>query len=411
METLLRGLEDEVPGWLQQELDNEMKKHGGIHRRWYKVPLIVFVSSCIRQEGSKEYSTSDGNSGSFPWRRVVEGKNLRSLKKKEKELQAHLEVGDEEDNEEWRPLYSDGEIASEYKADEDDDADISDNPPPSPLRSVTKALQPTQESNDQNNTNKKMSQVPLPLKGPPLATEPNALSMEENLLSQRPLSNWKPPRALSKGYLEEQMAIDVSTVVEVGGLDQEPALVVGAKITHVLVQSFERHTSNTFTYMSLSFLADIFVQCNSPSHEEEEDPMIAINPFSVSNIESQKLPQGKQALPCKWVYKKKYTTEDPEPKYKARLVAKGFKQKKGVDFDEIFSPVVKMTTLRLVLGLVATEDLELNQMDVKTTFLHKDLEEDVYMVQPERFEMESEKPKKLVCRLCKALCGFKQGSR
>ncbi|MCO5607488.1 hypothetical protein L7F22_061684 [Adiantum nelumboides] len=92
------------------------------------------------------------------------------------------------------------------------------------------------------------------------------------------------------------------------------------------------------------------------------------------------LPQGKQALSCKWVYKKKYTTEDPEPKYKASLVAKGFKQKKGVDFDEIFSPVVKMTTLRLVLGLVATEDLELIQMDVKTAFLHGDLEEDVYMV-------------------------------
>ncbi|MCO5551501.1 hypothetical protein L7F22_005005 [Adiantum nelumboides] len=98
------------------------------------------------------------------------------------------------------------------------------------------------------------------------------------------------------------------------------------------------------------------------------------------------LPQGKQPLPCKWVYKKKYTTEDPGPKYKVRLVAKGFKQKKGVDFDEIFSPVVKMITLHLVLGLVATEDLELNQMDVKTTFLHGDLEEDVYRVQPKGFE-------------------------
>ncbi|MCO5609852.1 hypothetical protein L7F22_064084 [Adiantum nelumboides] len=126
-----------------------------------------------------------------------------------------------------------------------------------------------------------------------------------------------------------------------------------------------------------------------------------------------KFPQRKQALPCKWVYKKKYTTEDPEPKYKARLVAKCFKQKKAVDFDEILSPVVKMTTLGLVLGLVATEDLELNQMDVKLAFLHGDLEEDVYMVQPEGFEMESEKPKrvKLVCRLCKALYGLKQGSR
>ncbi|MCO5550238.1 hypothetical protein L7F22_003721 [Adiantum nelumboides] len=95
--------------------------------------------------------------------------------------------------------------------------------------------------------------------------------------------------------------------------------------------------------------------------------------------ELTELPQGKQALPCKWLYKKKYTAEDSELKYKARLVAKVFEQKKGIDFDEIFSPVVKMTTLRLVLGIVATEDLELTQMDVKTVFLHGDLDEDVYM--------------------------------
>ena len=59
--------------------------------------------------------------------------------------------------------------------------------------------------------------------------------------------------------------------------------------------------------------------------------------------------------------------------------AKGFKQQQGVDFEEIFSPVVKMTTLRCVLVLAATEDMELVQMDVKTAFLHGDLHEDIYM--------------------------------
>ncbi|MCO5588012.1 hypothetical protein L7F22_041966 [Adiantum nelumboides] len=98
-----------------------------------------------------------------------------------------------------------------------------------------------------------------------------------------------------------------------------------------------------------------------------------------------KLPKGKHALLCKWVYKNKHTADDPELKYKASLVAKGFKQKKGVDFDEIFSLVVKMATLRLLLCLVATEDMELIQMDVKIAFLSKDLENDVYMVQPEGF--------------------------
>ena len=64
---------------------------------------------------------------------------------------------------------------------------------------------------------------------------------------------------------------------------------------------------------------------------------------------------------------------------------KGFKQEHGVDYDEIFSPVLKMTTLWLLLGVMVTEDLELEQPNVKMTFLHKDLEEDIYMSQPTGF--------------------------
>ena len=85
----------------------------------------------------------------------------------------------------------------------------------------------------------------------------------------------------------------------------------------------------------------------------------------LSSIEKNKtwdlvqLPENKKALPCKWVYKYKYVTGDTTPKFKACLVAKGFKQKYGIDFEEIFLPVVKMTTLRMMLGLVACLDLEL----------------------------------------------------
>ena len=75
----------------------------------------------------------------------------------------------------------------------------------------------------------------------------------------------------------------------------------------------------------------------------------------------------------------KVIANDGKPKYKARLVAKGFRQQQGVDFEEIFSPVVKMTTLHCILALAAREDMELVQMDVKTTFLHDDLHEDIYM--------------------------------
>ena len=66
-------------------------------------------------------------------------------------------------------------------------------------------------------------------------------------------------------------------------------------------------------------------------------------------------------------------------RYKDRVVVKGFAQNKGIDFDEIFSPVVKMASIRTILSLVVVEDLHLEQLDVKTTFLHGDLEEEIYM--------------------------------
>ncbi|KAK4411938.1 Retrovirus-related Pol polyprotein from transposon TNT 1-94 [Sesamum angolense] len=86
--------------------------------------------------------------------------------------------------------------------------------------------------------------------------------------------------------------------------------------------------------------------------------------------------EGKKAIECKWVYKKKPTVSEKEgKKFKARLAAKGYSQQKRIYYDKIFSPVVRHTSIRAVLALVASWDLHLEQMDVKTTFLHGDLEE------------------------------------
>ena len=68
-------------------------------------------------------------------------------------------------------------------------------------------------------------------------------------------------------------------------------------------------------------------------------------------------------------------------KYKTRIVVKGFQQKKGVDFDEIFAPVVKMTSIRKVLSIAASMDLKVEHLDVKKTFLHGDLEEEIDMTE------------------------------
>jgi len=85
---------------------------------------------------------------------------------------------------------------------------------------------------------------------------------------------------------------------------------------------------------------------------------------------------------------------------------KGFAQKQGIDLDEIFSPVVKMSSIRVVLGMAATMDLEVEQLDVKTAFLHGDLEEEIYMEQPEGFAVVGKEH--LVCKLNKSLYGLKQ---
>ena len=121
------------------------------------------------------------------------------------------------------------------------------------------------------------------------------------------------------------------------------------------------------------------------------------------------LPKGRKALKNKWVFKLKRDENEQLTKFKARLVVKGFGQKEGVDFDEIFSPVVKMTSIRVILGMAASMDLEVEQLDVKTAFLHGDLEEEIYMEQPEGFEVEGKEH--MVCKLKKSLYGLKQAPR
>lgn len=121
------------------------------------------------------------------------------------------------------------------------------------------------------------------------------------------------------------------------------------------------------------------------------------------------LPPGRKAIGNKWVFKVKYHADGTVERYKARLVAKGYAQTHGIDYNETFAPVAKFTTIRSILAMAAMEDLEVHQMDVKTAFLNGDLEEDIYMDQPEGYV--SPQQQHLVCKLQKSLYGLKQSPR
>nr|CAD40526.2 OSJNBa0023J03.14 [Oryza sativa Japonica Group]CAE02400.1 OSJNBa0024J22.4 [Oryza sativa Japonica Group]CAH66059.1 OSIGBa0125J07.8 [Oryza sativa]CAH66155.1 OSIGBa0113B06.1 [Oryza sativa] len=120
-------------------------------------------------------------------------------------------------------------------------------------------------------------------------------------------------------------------------------------------------------------------------------------------------PDDVKAIECKWVFKKKIDVDGNVHIYKARLVAKGFRQIQGVDYDETFSPVAILKSIRIVLAIAAYFDYEIWQMDVKTAFLNGNLDEDVYTTQPKGF-VDPQSAKK-ICKLQKSIYGFKQASR
>jgi hypothetical protein len=121
------------------------------------------------------------------------------------------------------------------------------------------------------------------------------------------------------------------------------------------------------------------------------------------------LPEGKNTIGVKWVYKTKLNAKSRVEKYKAILVAQGYGQQSGIDYNETFAPVLRIDTVRMVLAIAAQNRWITHQMDIKYAFLNGYLEEEVYVIQPPGYEIDKHRDK--VYKLRKALYGLKQASR
>lgn len=174
-----------------------------------------------------------------------------------------------------------------------------------------------------------------------------------------------------------------------------------------------RYTDDDYDYSGLCFLAaEEPASVESALQEKEwwnamEEEMDSIR--SNDTWELSPLPEGHRAIGLKWVFKVKRDPAGKVVKHKARLVAKGYAQKQGVDFDEVFAPVARMETVRMMLALAAHSGWEVHHMDVKSAFLNGDLLEEVYVHQPVGFVDEKNSNK--VLKLRKALYGLRQAPR
>lgn len=119
------------------------------------------------------------------------------------------------------------------------------------------------------------------------------------------------------------------------------------------------------------------------------------------------LPTDAKSIKCRWIFKTKFNADGQLEKYKARLVAKGFTQRPGIDYNETFAPVVRYSSIRILIAYAVHQQMTIHQMDVQTAFLHGDIEKKIFMQQPEGFDDKSG----LVCLLQKSLYGLKQSTR
>ncbi|CAL9017922.1 unnamed protein product, partial [Prunus brigantina] len=176
------------------------------------------------------------------------------------------------------------------------------------------------------------------------------------------------------------------------------------------------------TPVKLRTLEDIYARCHmciiEPENYQEAATDIAWQEAMNAELEMieknntwelVERPANKPVIGVKWVFKTKLNLDGTVQKHKARLVAKGYAQKPGIDYNETFAPVARLDTIRTLIALAAQKGWKLFQLDVKSAFLNGVLDEEVYVEQPEGFEVKNAGHK--VYKLRKALYGLKQAPR
>lgn len=142
-----------------------------------------------------------------------------------------------------------------------------------------------------------------------------------------------------------------------------------------------------------------------------EDKWKIVMDEEIKSIEKNKtwelitLPRGCKSIGVKWVYETKRNAQGEVQRYKARLVAKGYKQKAGIDYEEVFAPVARLESSRLLISLAAQKNWKIYQFDIKLAFLNGFLKEEIYVNQPPGYVKKDQENK--VYKLKKALYGLK----
>ena len=205
----------------------------------------------------------------------------------------------------------------------------------------------------------------------------------ESATNEAEMSESEPGKKLVEPIIEEEESGDDS---DMGGVDQGeqiPPLEEGPQLRWITKDCQPSTRNPSLEYILTAYEGEPENFQEVQSHKDKEcwiksmkEEMNSL--WKNDTYELTELPNNREALENKWVFKLK-NDDEKLLKYKTRLVVKGFGQKQGIEFDKIFSPVIKMCSIRVILGLATSMNLELEQLDVKIAFMDGDLDEGILM--------------------------------